>query len=83
MRALRGKSPFYPDRTHIHHLLIDLGLSHMQATSILVFTNAMFIILAFKLNGIGTLNLLAVILGIATILTFLLYFSVRRKKLAA
>ena len=34
MRALRGKSPLYPDRTHIHHLLLDYGFSHMQATGI-------------------------------------------------
>lgn len=82
MRAMKGKSPFYPDRTHIHHLLIDLGLSHMQGTSVLVFTNALFIIMAFQLHEIGTLNLLMLILGLATALTFLLYFSVKRKKLS-
>lgn len=83
MRAAKGKSPFYPDRTHIHHLLIDLGLTHMQGTAVLVFTNALFIVLAFGLNSIGTLNLLSLILGLATVLTLLLYFSVKRKKLAA
>ena len=31
-RILRGRSPFLPDRNHIHHLLIDTGISHMQAT---------------------------------------------------
>lgn len=82
MRVMRGKSPFYADRTHIHHLMIDLGLTHMQASSALVVVNALFILLAFKLHYIGTLNLLVLILSIATLLTFILYFSVRRKKLA-
>ncbi|PIP02711.1 MAG: hypothetical protein COW18_11505 [Zetaproteobacteria bacterium CG12_big_fil_rev_8_21_14_0_65_54_13] len=27
-RIVQGKSPFLPDKTHFHHRLIDLGLSH-------------------------------------------------------
>ena len=30
-RALRGQSPFRPDREHIHHKLLDIGLTHRQA----------------------------------------------------
>ena len=30
-RALRGQSPFHPDREHIHHKLLDIGLTHRQA----------------------------------------------------
>jgi UDP-GlcNAc:undecaprenyl-phosphate GlcNAc-1-phosphate transferase len=29
-RAAAGRSPFAPDRGHIHHRLLDLGLSHRQ-----------------------------------------------------
>ena len=29
MRILRKKSPFSPDRTHLHHLFIELGFSHI------------------------------------------------------
>ncbi len=39
LRIKKGKSPFHADRNHIHHLLLDLGLSHMQATSTLVLVN--------------------------------------------
>ncbi len=73
MRALKGKSPFYPDRTHIHHLLLDSGLSHMQATSVLVIVNILFIILVVQLQGIGTLNLLLLILAVAIILSGILF----------
>lgn len=31
MRILRGKSPFRPDKTHLHHLFIDMGFSHLGA----------------------------------------------------
>lgn len=80
-RALRGRSPFYPDRTHIHHLLIDSGLSHMQATFTLVATNALFILMVFYLQNIGTLPLLVITLGVAGVLSSALYLHVRKKKI--
>lgn len=73
-RILKGKSPLKPDRSHIHHLLIDSGLSHMQATAVLVAVNIGFILLAVQLQHIGSLNLLLVILGLATILSLGLYW---------
>ncbi|MEM1218233.1 MAG: MraY family glycosyltransferase [Bacteroidota bacterium] len=79
-RVLKGRSPFFPDRTHIHHLLLDSGLSHMQATGALFIVNVLFITLAFNMAFIGTLPLLLLILAIASILSGLLYFSVERKK---
>ncbi len=79
-RALKGRSPFYPDRTHIHHLLIDFGFSHMKATGILVLVNIAFIVMAYSLDGIGALNLLMVILGLASFLSAGLYYGVSRKK---
>ena len=80
-RILRGHSPFHPDRRHIHHLLIDSGLSHMQATSILIFVNVVFIIMAFRLHTIGSFNLLVLIFGLAMVLTYFLHiYSLRRKR---
>lgn len=32
MRIFRGKSPFVPDKTHLHHLFIELGFSHIFTT---------------------------------------------------
>ncbi|MEM9920420.1 MAG: MraY family glycosyltransferase [Bacteroidota bacterium] len=81
LRILKGKSPFYPDRSHIHHLLIDLGLTHMQATGILVLVNILFIGLVFSLQHIGSAALLALIIVLAIGLSSLLYYSVHHKKL--
>lgn len=36
MRMLKGKSPFEPDRTHLHHADVDLGMSHLLATLIMM-----------------------------------------------
>jgi len=35
-RLSEGRSPFSPDRGHIHHLLLDLGLSH-RSTVLLIY----------------------------------------------
>ena len=34
-RALDGRSPFSPDRSHIHHRLLDLGLSHRSTVLVI------------------------------------------------
>ncbi|MCZ2100967.1 MAG: undecaprenyl/decaprenyl-phosphate alpha-N-acetylglucosaminyl 1-phosphate transferase [Chitinophagales bacterium] len=69
LRILDGKSPFHPDRRHIHHMLIDAGFTHMQATSLLVVLCMAFIILSVALQNIGNLLLLIVILSVATFLS--------------
>jgi UDP-GlcNAc:undecaprenyl-phosphate GlcNAc-1-phosphate transferase len=47
-RMLKGQSPFYPDRTHLHHLLMHLGLNGKQALAAIV-------LFAVTLGGIGVL----------------------------
>lgn len=81
-RALRGQSPLYPDRRHIHHLLIDLGFSHMQATAALVFVNVVFISFVFSAHQQVEMHvLLLIILAVASAMTYYLHMSVVRKNL--
>ncbi|GAB5551928.1 MAG: MraY family glycosyltransferase [Saprospiraceae bacterium] len=61
-RILRGKSPFEADRRHIHHLLIDYGLNHMQATGALIFINVLFIVLVFSLDKMLNMHLLLILI---------------------
>jgi len=82
MRAMRGRSPMSPDRNHIHHLLIDFGFSHMNATGILVAVNTLFILMAFNLQQIGSFNLILLIVGLMTLLTGILFYFVRQKRIA-
>lgn len=80
MRIINGKSPFYPDRTHIHHLLLDIGMSHMQATRTLVFANVCFIVMVYSLQSIGSFKLLALELLIAVVASTLLYKMAKKKQ---
>jgi len=43
MRVLHGKSPFQPDRTHLHHMYVDLGNTHLMATFIIIMNNILVI----------------------------------------
>lgn len=81
LRIIEGKSPFNPDRKHIHHILIDTGLSHMQATGFLLLFNALFIFLAFILQDMGNMKLLLIILTLAFVLTqWANSLAIKRKK---
>ena len=80
IRILRGNSPFHPDRRHLHHMCIDLGLSHMQATGVLVTINLLFILMVFQLQHIGSLLLLMLVFGVAVVMTYFLHMSVVNRK---
>lgn len=45
-RMRHHKSPFAPDKNHIHHLLLVLGLTHLQTTTIILIVELFFIGLA-------------------------------------
>ena len=65
IRIIQGKSPFTPDRNHIHHLLLRRGLSHSAVTVICVSANILFIVVAYTLRSIGPTYLLLVLLAMA------------------
>lgn len=49
VRAAEGKSPFAPDRTHIHHLLMDYhGFKHLKTTLIIVLLNVGIMLLVWQ-----------------------------------
>lgn len=72
IRLLEGKSPFHPDKNHIHHLLLRAGMSHMQATGALVAVNICFILIALLISRMGTIITSLVIIGLAVLLSSIL-----------
>ena len=45
MRILRRTSPFHPDKTHLHHLFIELGFSHVGTTASVLTLNLIVVLL--------------------------------------
>jgi hypothetical protein len=54
-RLANGRSPFTPDRGHIHHRLLDLGLSHGQTVLVIYALCVVLALLSFLLSGTGQL----------------------------
>lgn len=50
IRIMSGKSPFYPDKNHIHHRLLEFYPTHLTVTLIMVASNATIIGLALLMN---------------------------------
>lgn len=50
VRIARGRSPFQPDRNHIHHQLIDLGFRHYEAVAVIYVLQLIIIGLGFLLR---------------------------------
>lgn len=80
IRILSRRSPFSPDRNHIHHLLLDWGLSHNKITLLISFMNVLFIVLAYSMKEWGTTNVMAVLALSGLGFTSTIYF-IRNKKL--
>lgn len=53
IRIFNGKSPFSPDKNHVHHILIRSGLNQMQTVILLSFVNIVTILLAISMAGMG------------------------------
>ncbi|MGY6275982.1 glycosyltransferase family 4 protein [Methylomonas sp. MgM2] len=49
-RLYIGKSPFAPDKRHIHHRLLAHGFTHAEAVSCIYATQAIFLLAAFTLR---------------------------------
>ena len=50
-RILSGHSPFTPDRGHIHHRLLDLGLSHKGVVVLIYALTAVLAVVSVILAG--------------------------------
>ena len=54
-RLIERRSPFSPDRSHIHHRMLDLGLSHRQTVLLIYGITTLLAVLALLLSGANQL----------------------------
>jgi UDP-GlcNAc:undecaprenyl-phosphate/decaprenyl-phosphate GlcNAc-1-phosphate transferase len=67
-RAMKGKSPMAPDKSHVHHFLLRMGFRHDQVSLTLVFIKIGFIALIFLGSELSDHVLLPIIVLVAVIL---------------
>jgi UDP-GlcNAc:undecaprenyl-phosphate/decaprenyl-phosphate GlcNAc-1-phosphate transferase len=71
VRVLNKRSPFKADRNHMHHLLLDLGLTHREVSLTLFLVNIGFILMALALRDLGNLTVLFIISALAIMLSII------------
>ena len=67
-RMMRGRSPFKPDKSHLHHLFIDMGFSHLRASISILSMNLTVILVWLILwlcgASINTQTCVVVLMGV-------------------
>lgn len=77
-RISRHKSPFYPDKTHIHHKLLELGFTHLQNTNILLAAQVSFFVLAIAMSELLKLNV-NIVIGTLIVMGVLVNMWINKK----
>ena len=74
-RMLKGSSPFRPDKTHLHHMFIDMGCSHVATTLAILGLNTAVVLCwwAFEAAGFSIAVQLYAVVGMSLLATFGLY----------
>ena len=78
-RILRGTSPFHPDKTHLHHLFIDMGFSHIGTTASILLLNLVNLLawyITYRLGASIDVQLYVVV-AVALLSTFGFYGLMR------
>ncbi len=86
LRMAAGKSPFTPDKNHVHHRLLALGCSQIGTVVLLALLNAASIALAVRFASSGSLALIGGLVAAGLLLSALLGVAqgrAARRQLAA
>lgn len=74
-RVLHRRSPFSPDKNHVHHLLLEKGCSHPTVTLIAVAFNIIIAIITYFLKFLDNTTLLLSLISTGFISIGLLIYS--------
>jgi UDP-GlcNAc:undecaprenyl-phosphate/decaprenyl-phosphate GlcNAc-1-phosphate transferase len=73
LRILNRRSPFSPDRNHIHHILLDKGFKHNHVTLILTAASIFIILVTYATNYFCNNQTLTLIVLLVT--SFVLFLA--------
>jgi UDP-GlcNAc:undecaprenyl-phosphate GlcNAc-1-phosphate transferase len=81
-RSLRGRSPFSPDKMHLHHRLLALGHSHRRAVLVMYFWAALLSFGAVGLSITGGTAELVLAIGLLLVVGVVVVLSPRARRAA-
>ena len=81
LRIFHRENKFKADRRHLHFILVDIGLTHLQSTILLLSVNLGFIAFAYFFNSLGNSTLMYIMVTAIIAFTFIAIWIRRRKKM--
>ncbi len=81
LRIISRRSPFWPDRNHIHHFLLDIGFSHKTVALTCVVANILFIVMAYFLRFAGTPVVMLALALVSTLVVSIVYYKKPKRKI--
>jgi UDP-GlcNAc:undecaprenyl-phosphate GlcNAc-1-phosphate transferase len=86
LRMMAGRSPFSPDKNHIHHRILAMGFQQISTVMLLGLLNILVILFVIKFAYLGNMILIGSLVGFGVLLSifFGVYQSrISRRQLAA
>lgn len=78
-RLSEGRSPFAPDKSHIHHRILALGMKHYEAVGIIYVTQITYVVLGILLRFESDLLAFSAYIGVSAILLGVLLVARERE----
>ena len=79
VRIRKGRHPLYPERGHIHHALLDLGVGHRKTALFLYLVSIVLIAGSYLLIELN-INIVITILAIVSYIILITPFLLLRKR---
>ncbi|HET8686216.1 MAG TPA: MraY family glycosyltransferase [Methanosarcina sp.] len=76
-RIKEGRSPFSPDKNHLHHRLLKLGLSHYEVVIVIYLAQAIFVMAAYLMRFYADVLIVLFYLTYSAMLLFLINVAER------
>ncbi|MFA8298685.1 MAG: glycosyltransferase family 4 protein [Hyphomicrobiales bacterium] len=81
IRILRKKSPFSPDKNHIHHRLLRLYGDHRRTSFTIIIANILFVCIGFSCKDMNISLLILILLTLASGLSILPLFIIQKREI--
>ncbi len=79
IRVVNGVSPFSPDKNHLHHQLLKMGLNQGGTVGVLILFNILVILVSIYFSNAGNSTMISIIVGLFIVTNLLIELIVRQK----
>ena len=80
LRMMAGRSPFSPDKNHIHHRILAMGFQQISTVLLLGLLNILVVLFVIKFAAYGNTILIAALLGFSVLLS--IFFGVYQSRIS-